>query len=217
MTDADAQDSVTVVLVDDHPVVRNGLRAWLESRAGIEVVGEAATARDAVSLVAATGPGVVVLDLRLPDGSGLDVLRQVRTGRPPPGVLVLTSFGDDADIVAAVEAGADGFLHKDAAPAEIEAAVRAVARGETALSARATAALVRGVRNRRPAAVDALTPREREVLGLLAEGRSNAEIAAALTIATKTVKTHVSSILTKLDVDDRTQAALAAVRLGLGS
>lgn len=209
--------TVRVVLVDDHPVVRSGLRAWLDSRDGIEVAGEAETVRDAISLVTAMQPDVVVLDLKLPDGSGLDVLRRIRAAEDPPGVVILTSFGEDRDIVEAVERGADGFLHKDAAPAEIESAIRAVARGERALSPRATSALVEGVRRGRPAAIDELTPREREVLGLLADGRSNADIADELTISIKTVKTHVSSILRKLDVDDRTQAALEAVRLGLGS
>lgn len=209
--------TVRVVLVDDHPVVRSGLRAWLDSRDGIEVAGEAETVRDAISLVMAMQPDVVVLDLKLPDGSGLDVLRRIRAAEDPPGVVILTSFGEDRDIVEAVERGADGFLHKDAAPAEIESAIRAVARGERALSPRATSALVEGVRRGRPAAIDELTPREREVLGLLADGRSNADIADELTISIKTVKTHVSSILRKLDVDDRTQAALEAVRLGLGS
>lgn len=210
-------NDVRVVLVDDHPVVRSGLKAWLDSREGIEVVGEAETARDAASLVGALAPDVVVLDLKLPDGSGLDVLSQIRDSDDPPGVVVLTSFGDDRDIVDAIEGGADGFLHKDAAPSEIEDAVRAVARGGRALSSRAISALVDGVRRGRPAAIEALTPREREVLELLAQGRSNADIADELTISIKTVKTHVSAILRKLDVDDRTQAALEAVRLGLGS
>ncbi len=209
--------TVRVVLVDDHPVVRNGLTAWLDTREGIEVVGEAETVRDAISLVGAVNPDVVVLDLKLPDGSGLDVLSRVRDADDPPGVVVLTSFGDDRDIVGAVEAGADGFLHKDAAPAEIEDAIRAVARGARALSSRATSALVEEVRRDRPAAIDTLTPREHEVLELIAEGRSNADIAEELTISIKTVKTHVSAILLKLDVGDRTQAALEAIRRGLRS
>lgn len=173
--------------------------------------------RDAISLVGAVNPDVVVLDLKLPDGSGLDVLSRVRDADDPPGVVVLTSFGDDRDIVGAVEAGADGFLHKDAAPAEIEDAIRAVARGARALSSRATSALVEEVRRDRPAAIDTLTPREHEVLELIAEGRSNADIAEELTISIKTVKTHVSAILLKLDVGDRTQAALEAIRRGLRS
>lgn len=219
MTDQieDGTRTVRVVLVDDHPVVRSGLRAWLDSRDGIEVAGEAETARDAVSLIAAARPDVVVLDLKLPDGSGLDVLIRIRDTDDPPGVVVLTSFGDDRDIISAVEGGADGFLHKDAAPGEIEAAIRTVAGGGRALSPRATSALVDGVRRGRPAAIEQLTPREREVLELLAGGRSNAEIADELTISIKTVKTHVSAILRKLDVDDRTQAALEAVRHGFGS
>ena len=197
---------IRVLIVDDHPAVRRGLRTFLELAGGLEVVGEAADGPTAVELVAETAPDVVLLDMMLPGMDGVDVLHELRRRELPARVLVVTSFPDR--LRAAIQAGARGYLSKEVDPAALAAAVRSVAAGHLLLEPDAAAALAG-----RPADDGtALTAREREVLAMLAEGRSNREIARALVVAEKTVKTHVSSILLKLGLADRTQAALYAVR-----
>ncbi|GIE95528.1 response regulator [Paractinoplanes rishiriensis] len=205
-----ADRPIRVLIVDDHPAVRRGLRAFLELAGGLEVTGEAADGISALDLVAATAPDVVLLDMVLPGMDGVEVLHELRRRELPARVLVVTSFTDRSRLLPAIRAGARGYLSKDVDPIALVAAVRSVAAGHLLLEPDAAAALAGGAPGGSP-----LTAREREVLVLLADGRSNREIARSLRVAEKTVKTHVSSILLKLGLADRTQAALYAVRSGL--
>jgi DNA-binding NarL/FixJ family response regulator len=202
-------DPIRVLIVDDHPAVRRGLRTFLELSEDIDVVGEAADGTAVVELVAATAPHVVLLDLVLPGLDGLGVLAALREQGSAARVLVITSFIDRRSVLPAVRAGARGYLSKDVEPEALVAAVRSVYAGHLLLEPEVTVALL--------AEPPRLTAREGDVLALVADGRSNREIARALTLSEKTVKTHVSSILLKLGLADRTQAALYAVRSGLVS
>ena len=211
-------EPIRVVVVDDHPVVRQGLRAFLDSRDGIQVVGEAGDGESGVAEVLRRQPDVVLLDLVMPAGGGVAAIRALKDAGSQAAVLVLTSFASDDQVIPAVQAGAAGYLLKDADPSEVEAAIRTVHRGEGLLHPRVAARVMAEVRSGRPPSrVDELTPREREVLALLGAGHTNAQLAAELFISEKTVKTHVSSILAKLRLPDRTAAALFAVREGIGS
>jgi DNA-binding NarL/FixJ family response regulator len=204
---------MTVLIADDHPVVRQGLRVLLSLEDDIEVVGEVGDGAEAVELAAALVPDVILLDLKLPVLDGLGVLAELRDRGLPSHTLVLTSVADQASVTVAMRAGAAGFLYKDVDPDALVRAVRAVHDGNTVLAPEAAGSLVRSrARSAAVAGLDALTPREREVLAQVAEGRSNREIARLLHMSEKTVKTHVSSVLAKLGVADRTQAALYAVR-----
>lgn len=207
---------IRVLLCDDHPVVRQGLRTYLESRSGMTVAGEAADGEEAVRKARHLHPDVVLMDLVMPGIGGVEAIRQIRELAHPPPVIVLTSFSGDDQVLPAVRAGASGYLLKDAEPTELEVAIRAVHRGEALLHPQVTATLLREVARPDPVA-ETLTPREREVLRLLAQGLTNRAIARELTVAEKTVKAHVSNLLAKLGVEDRTQAALYAVRHGLES
>jgi DNA-binding NarL/FixJ family response regulator len=212
-----ASSVVRVLIVDDHPVVRQGLRTFLSSRPGLEVVGEAADGDEAVAEAARLDPDVVLLDLVMPRGGGLEAIRRLHRSGERPRVIVLTSFAGDDQVVEAVRAGASGYLLKDVPPAELEAAIRQVHAGGVLLDPSVVGSLMAEVARAEPVpGVDELTARERQVLALLAQGRSNRELAAELYVSEKTVKTHVSSILAKLRLTDRTQAALFAVRHGLG-
>jgi NarL family two-component system response regulator LiaR len=204
---------IRVVVADDHPVVRQGLRTFLSSREGITVVGEAATGEQAVARVARLRPDVVLMDLMMPELGGIEAIERIRARDPDAKVIVLTSFAGEDQVLPAIRAGATGYLLKDVEPAELERAIRAAHRGEALLDPGVAARLLREVAE--PRAADRLTPREREVLALLGRGRSNREIARELVVAEKTVKTHVSNLLAKLGLADRTQAALYAVREGL--
>jgi DNA-binding NarL/FixJ family response regulator len=207
-------DAVRLLLVDDHAVVREGLRAFLRLVPGIEVVGEAADGVDAVRVAAEVRPDVVLLDLVMPGGDGISALRALRDAVPEARVLVLTSFTDDAQIFAAMEAGAAGYLLKDVEPDALAAAVREVAAGNPVLHPRVATRLMR--RSAAPVAgLAELTGRERDVLRLIVEGLANKEIAGRLGIGEKTVKTHVSRVLDKLGAADRTQAAVSAIRRGM--
>jgi DNA-binding NarL/FixJ family response regulator len=208
---------IRVVVADDHPVVREGLRSFLAARPGIEVVGEAADADGVVAQAEETHPDVVLVDLMMP-GDGVQAIHRLRQLADPPRAVVLTSYTADDMVVPALRAGAAGYLLKDVDPSDLEAAIRTVHRGGALLAPSvAPQILDRAVADRpRDPAIESLTAREREVLAQLADGLSNREIAAALYVSEKTVKTHVSSILSKLHVADRTQAALYAVRQDLG-
>jgi DNA-binding NarL/FixJ family response regulator len=205
---------IRVLIVDDHPAVRRGLRTFLELTDDIEVTGEAADGVTALDLIAQTAPDVVLLDMVLPGMDGVEVLEELRRRDLPARVLVVTSFTDRRRLLPAVRAGARGYLAKDVDPQALVAAVRSVHAGHLLLEPEAAETLL-GAPSGRPAATPALTARERDVLALIADGRSNREIARALVLSEKTVKTHVSSILLKLGLADRTQAALHAVRAGL--
>ena len=211
---APGRPRIRVLVADDHAVVRRGLITFLQVQGDIEVVGEAADGAACLAAAAALRPDVLLLDLKLPDRDGTDVLRALAAGRadcsPAPRVLVVTSFTDLTTTVPAIRAGASGLVYKDVSPAALADAIRSVHAGHVVLPPDVANALARG--DGGPRRLAQLTPREREVLAEIALGRSNREIARSLVLSEKTVKTHVSSILTKLDVADRTQAALYAVR-----
>lgn len=206
---------ITVVIADDHPVVRQGLAVLFEVQDDIALVGEAADGAEAIRLTRDLVPDVLILDLKLPGLDGLGVLAQMRAQASRTKVLVLTSAASSAGPALALQAGAAGFLYKDVDPDALVRAIRSVHDGHTVL-APAAAGLVTGRPGGDVRGLGALTGREREVLALLASGLSNREIARTLKVAEKTVKTHVSSVLAKLGVADRTQAALLAVRESSG-
>lgn len=208
---AEASPPIRVLVVDDHPVVRQGLRTFLDSRDGLEVVAEAADGEEAVRKARAIRPDVVLLDLQMPGTDGLEALARLRASDDPPRVLVLTSFADSDKVLSAVRGGAAGYLLKDVDPADLEEAVRAVHRGEALLHPRVTGAVLEEVSSPRAEAAG-LTARESEVLALIGQGRTNRQIARELGVAEKTIKTHVSHVLAKLGLADRTQAALYAAR-----
>lgn len=203
--------AIRVLIVDDHAVVRRGLRTFLELQDDIDVVGEAADGQACVAAAAELSPDVILLDLLMPGLGGVDVLGRLRDAGSSARVLVVTSFTDPAVSVPAVRAGAAGVIFKDVEPRDLASAIRSVHAGHTLLQPDVAAALMAPD----PAAASPLTARERDVLAEIAQGRSNREIARALSLSEKTVKTHVSNLLMKLGVADRTQAALLAVRRGL--
>jgi len=204
---------ITVLIVDDHPVVRRGLKVLLEVQDGIEVAGEAGDGTAALALAAEHAPDVILLDLKLPGLDGIAVLGELKARGSASRVLVLTSATEPASASLAVRSGAAGVIYKDVDPDALVRAIRSVHDGHLLLAPEAAGSLVRSAGTWSPAdGLDALTRREREVLAEIAKGRSNREIARALGVSEKTVKAHVSSVLAKLGVQDRTQAALLAVR-----
>ena len=204
--------TVQVVIADDHPVVRSGMHQMLETADDIEVVAEVATGHEAIRVAGRHRPDVVVMDLRMPDLDGVTATAEIRRRYPEVHVLVVTTYDTDADILAAIDAGATGYLLKDARPEDLYSAVRAAARGETTLAPKVASRVLDQMRGADPTA---LTRRELEVLQLVAAGHPNREIASRLHIGQATVKSHLVHIFAKLGVDDRTHAVTAALERGI--
>lgn len=208
--------TIRVFLLDDHEVVRAGLKHLLESGGDIEVVGEAGTAAAAISRIPALMPDVAVLDARLPDGSGIDVCRQVRSSRPETKAIILTSYDDDEALFSAIMAGAAGYVLKQVNGQDLVNAVRHVAGGGSLLDPSVTAKVMERLREGAPDEPDelkSLTPQERRILELVAEGLTNRQIGERLFLAEKTIKNYMSNVLSKLGLESRTQAAVFATRL----
>ncbi|MFF3666924.1 response regulator [Microtetraspora malaysiensis] len=203
---------IRLMIVDDHPVVRQGLRGMLESAPGVDVVGEAGSGEEAVVRARDLRPDVILMDLRMPSGDGVDATRLILAERPESRVIVLTTYETDQDIVRAVEAGAAGYLLKDISRADLLGAVESAVRGETVLAPSVATKLV--TRMRAPVA-ESLSPREAQVLSLVARGLTNAEIGTELFISEATVKTHLLRVFAKLGVSDRTAAVTTALGRGL--
>lgn len=213
-------DPISVILVDDHALVRQGVRAFLQTQEDISVVGEAGSGEEGVALAATLVPDVALVDLLMPGMSGVETTRGIKAASPRTTVIVLTSFHDHSHVVPAIRAGALSYLLKDVSPADLADAIRKASRGEVSLSPQVATQVMQILHTedltRRDALAD-LTQREIEVLGLIAEGLSNASIGERLYISEKTVKSHVGNILAKLQLDDRTQAAVYAWRRGLAN
>ncbi len=203
---------ITVLIADDHPVVREGLRGMLAAEPGVTVIGEAGSGDEAVAMTRRHRPDVVLMDLRMPGGDGAQATAGVLAVAPETRVVVLTTYESDADIIRAVEAGATGYLLKDTSRADLIGAIRAAARGETVLGPAVASRLISHLR--RPA-TEPLSAREAEVLSLVARGRTNADIGRELYISEATVKTHLLRAFGKLRVSDRTAAVTTAIELGM--
>ena len=222
-----SERKIRVLLVDDHAVVRQGLRMFIEMQSDMEVVGEGGNGVEAVELAARLNPDVILLDLLMPQMDGVEATRKILAGNPHARVLILTSFGEDDKVFPAIRAGAQGYLLKDIQPRDLVQAIRETHQGKAQLHpdvARRLMAAVAGDAPARPAPSPALpkelqelTEREREVLDLIARGLTNREIAGKMVVSEKTVKTHVSNLLDKLGLEDRTRAAIWALKHGLGS
>lgn len=213
---------ITLLLVDDHPLFRRGVRLYLETVPDLHVAGEADNGESALHFLSSQQVDVVLLDLQMPGLDGIETARRIAALHPQARVLILTSFGDWERVWAALKAGAAGYVLKDAEPEELEAAIRAVAAGGNYLGSQATAELLQHIGEEQnvkaqPQLAEPLSPREEEVLALIARGFSNREISERLFVSETTVKTHVANILQKLNVKSRTQAALVAMRRNLPS
>jgi DNA-binding NarL/FixJ family response regulator len=210
-----AADVIRVFLLDDHEIVREGVRTLLETHDGFEVVGEASTAAEAMARIPPVAPDVAILDVRLPDGDGVEVCREIRASTPTVQCLMLTSFADDEALFEAIMAGAAGYVLKQIKGSDIVDAVRRVAAGESLLDPDATQRVLE--RLRQPSEPDerlaSLTPQERRILELITEGLTNRQIAETMFLAEKTVKNYVSNLLAKLGMERRTQAAVFGARL----
>ena len=213
-----APRTLTVVVVDDHEVVRQGLVAMLDRRPGFQVVGEAGTVAEAIEVTGRFEPDLVVMDVRLPDGSGIEACREIRANLPETRVMMLTSYPDEEAVLAAIIAGASGYLLKQVRARDLVAALEAVGRGESLLDPAVTGKVLERMRriatSDHPDELAALTSQERKILALVADGMTNKEIAAAIFLSDKTVKNYVSSILAKLNLERRAQAAAFVARLG---
>jgi DNA-binding NarL/FixJ family response regulator len=212
-------DPLRLLIAEDHPLFRKGLRALLATVPDFALVGEAETGREAVALALALQPDVVLMDLQMPDGSGIEATREILAAAPATGILVVTLFEDDDSVFAALRAGARGYVLKDADEEELIGAIRAVAAGQAIFGpavAGRVLAFFAAPRREPPPLFPTLTEREREVLGLLAQGKNNAAIAQTLFLSTKTVANHASNIFAKLQVADRAEAIVRAREAGLG-
>ena len=211
MDEREAMSEIRVMLVDDHEIVRQGLRSLLERRENLRVVAEAGTVEEAVAAAAETQPDVVVMDVRLPDGTGIEACREIRAARPETRVLMLTSYADDEAVYAAILAGAASYMLKQTRGRELVAAIEAVARGESLLDPAVTQSVLTRMREMADGGhkdkLSELSEQERRILGLIAEGKTNREIAATIFLSEKTVKNYVSTILSKLGMERRAQAA----------
>lgn len=209
--------SIRILIADDHAVVREGLRALLDTEPGMELLAEAADGQQAIELAAQTRPDVILLDMMMPRKTGLEAISEIKQADPAARILILTSFADDEQVFPAIKAGALGYLLKDSSPEQLLQAIRDVARGEASLHPTIARKLIRELNQppKLPPAADPLTEREVEVVKLVAQGLTNQEIAHTLVISERTVRTHVSNILEKLHLANRTQAALYALRTGL--
>jgi NarL family two-component system response regulator YdfI len=206
---------IRVLIVDDHLVVREGLRAILEAASDLALVGEAADGAEAVQLAAELSPDVVLMDLRMPNVDGIEAIRQIKARCPDVEIVILTTYDDDEYIVRGLRAGARGYLLKDTGRQVLFEAIRAAARGESLLPSAVVEKVVARLTEPQPVETARLSDREREVLGLLAEGAANKEIAARLHITERTVKAHVASIFNKLGVNSRAEAVAVALRSGV--
>jgi DNA-binding NarL/FixJ family response regulator len=217
-----SEETIRVLIADDQTIIREGLETLLGLSPGIEVVGAAADGEEATRLVAERSPDVVLMDLRMPRCDGVEATRRISRDHPASRVVVLTTYADDASIFGALEAGAFGYLTKDAGAQEIQRAIRTVHAGEALLDPSVQLRLVRAYRGEAAAPrtsssprTDGLTPREAEVLGLIAQGMSNQDIAQRLVVSEATVKTHINNIFGKIEVRDRAQAVVYAIKHGL--
>ncbi|MEK4230700.1 response regulator transcription factor [Solibacillus sp. FSL H8-0538] len=208
---------IRVLIADDHHVVRRGLLFFLKTQKDIEVVGEAKNGLEAIDLVRSLKPDIVLMDLVMPELDGIQATKRIKEQWPEVFILMLTSFSDKDHVLPAIEAGASGYQLKDIEPDDLVESIRQIMRGENTIHPEATTQLEEGLREEenKPHIQNALTPREQDVLAELTKGKSNREIASSLFVTEKTVKTHISNIFTKLQVQDRTQAALYAVKHGL--
>jgi len=210
--------SIKVLIVDDHHMVRRGLMFFLKTQEDIEIIGEANNGKEAIDLVESLNPDVVLMDLVMPEMDGAEATKHIKEKFPHVNIIILTSFSDQDHVISALRAGASGYQLKDIEPDELVKTIRQVMKGDNSLHPKVTAHVMTQLvddNNRDHSKIYELTKREKEVLKEIARGKSNKEIAASLFITEKTVKTHVSNILSKLELSDRTQAALYAVKNGL--
>ena len=216
MTDGPTR-ALTLLVVDDHEVVRQGLAAMLDRRPGFQVVAEAGTVAESIEMAKRFQPDLVVMDVRLPDGSGIEACREIRAEFPATRVVMLTSYPDEEAVIAAIVAGASGYLLKQVRARDLVAALEAVGRGESLLDPAVTGKVLERMRRiatkDEPDELEALTQQERKILALVAEGKTNKEIAAEVFLSDKTVKNYVSSILAKLNLERRAQAAALVARI----
>jgi DNA-binding NarL/FixJ family response regulator len=202
---------IQVYIVDDHPFVREGLKTFLGAQQGIELVGEAGSGEEALTEIQALQPEIVVVDLHLPGMGGVELTRKIREVCVNAKIIILSSFSEEDEVIDAIEAGALSYLLKDSSPAKLVEAIQAAQLGEPVLHPRIAKRLMQRVRRQEPAG-EQLTVKEKEVLALLIQGRSNKEMAGELWVSDTTIKSHVSSILRKLEVNDRTQAVIKAMK-----
>ena len=210
-------ETIRVLIVDDHDIVREGQRALINTETGMEVIGEAKNGLEAIDLVESINPDVILMDLHMPKMDGIEAIKEIRNKQPESRILVLTSFTEDEKVYQAVKCGAQGYLLKDSPPLKILNAIRDLHRGETSIGPRIAQKLMREIQRsiESPPTEDPLTAREMEVLKLIAKGLPNQAIAEKLVISERTARTHVTNILKKLQLANRTQAALFALREGL--